>query len=183
MCKFNFLYGNKATVASDTVEAKFFRPIKNRLPRKLCLLAKTGTVETVKQKKHEVKSQKEILQVIRNMESKFIREIFYYKNYYLDFFEEQTVEVKKKFNWTLQLISTIEKIPQKYFKHITDSDGIYEIRIEVGSNIYRVFSFFDEDKIVILLNGFQKKTQKTPKNQIKQAEKLKKEYFYEKNKQ
>jgi len=117
------------------------------------------------------------------MESKFIREIFYYKNYYLDFFEEQTIEVKKKLNWTLQLISTIEKIPQKYFKHIINSNGIYEIRIEVGSNIYRVFSFFDEDKIVILLNGFQKKTQKTPKNQIKQAEKLKKEYFYEKNKQ
>ena len=115
------------------------------------------------------------------MENKFVREIFYYKDYYLDFFEKQKTEVKKKFNWTLQLIATIEKVPQKYFKYITDSKGIYEVRVEVGSDIYRVFSFFDEDKVVILINGFQKKTQKTPKNEIALAEKLRKEYFDEKD--
>jgi len=115
------------------------------------------------------------------MENEFIREIFYYKDYYLDFFEKQKPEVKKKFNWTLQLIATVERVPQKYFKHITDSKGIYEIRVEVGSNIYRVFSFFDEDKVVILINGFQKKTQKTPKNEIALAEKLRKEYFDDKD--
>ena len=115
------------------------------------------------------------------MENEFIREILYYKYYYLDFFEKQKPEVKKKFNWTLQLIATIEKIPQKYFKHITDSKGIYEVRVEVGSDIYRVFSFFDEDRIVILINGFQKKTQKTPKNEIALAEKLRKEYFDDKD--
>jgi len=62
------------------------------------------------------------------------------------------------------------------------SSGIYEIRVEVGSNIYRVFSFFDKGQLVILLNGFQKKSQKTSKNEIELAEKLKKEYFYEKDK-
>jgi len=115
------------------------------------------------------------------MENEFIREILYYKDYYLDFFEKQKPEVKKKFNWTLQLIASIEIVPQKYFKHITNSKGIYEVRVEVGSDIFRIFSFFDEDKVVILINGFQKKTQKTPKNEIALAEKLRKEYFYDKD--
>lgn len=114
------------------------------------------------------------------MENKFIREIFYFKHYYLDFFEKLKPEVQKKFNWTLQLIATIERVPQKYFKHITDSKGLYEIRVESGSNIYRVFGFFDEEKMIILINGFQKKTQKTPKGEIELAEKLRKEYFDEK---
>lgn len=82
----------------------------------------------------------------------------------------------------MQLIATLDRVPEKYFKHITGSTGIYEIRVEVGSDIYRVFSFFDEGQLVILLNGFQKKTQKTPKNEIELAEKLKKEYFDEKGK-
>lgn len=116
------------------------------------------------------------------MEENYIREIFYYEHYYLDFYAGLKPEVKKKFNWTLQLISTIEKVPIKYFDHITGSTGIYEIRVEVGSDIYRVFSCFDKGKLIILLNGFQKKTQKTPKNEIELAEKLKKEYFDGKDK-
>jgi phage-related protein len=56
------------------------------------------------------------------------------------------------------LIATLDRIPEKYFKHITGTDGIYEIRVEVGSDIYRVFSFFDKGQLVILVNGFQKKT-------------------------
>ncbi len=63
------------------------------------------------------------------------------------------------------------------------TDGLFEIRVEVGSNIFRVFSFFDEGNLVILLNGFIKKSQKTPKNEIELAEKLKKEYFNEKENQ
>lgn len=114
------------------------------------------------------------------MLEKFLRNIFYYKNYYLDFFETLKPEVKKKFNWTLQLIATIDMVPEKYFKHITGSNGIFEIRVEVGSDIYRVFSFIDKGQLIILLNGFQKKTQKTPKNEIELAEKLKKQYFDEK---
>jgi phage-related protein len=114
------------------------------------------------------------------MSERFIRNIFYYKNYYLDFFEKLKPEVKKKFNWTLLLISTIERVPEKYFKHMTGTIGIYEIRVEIGGNIYRVFSFFDKDQLVILVNGFQKKSQKTPKKEIELAEKLRKEYFNEK---
>jgi phage-related protein len=112
----------------------------------------------------------------------FIRDIFYYRNYYPDFFKTLKPEVKKKFNWTLQLIATIERIPEKYFKHITGSTGLYEVRVEVGADIYRVFSFFDEGRLIVLVNGFQKKTQKTPKGEIELAEKLKKQYFDEKEK-
>jgi phage-related protein len=63
---------------------------------------------------------------------------------------------------------------------MADTDGLYEVRVEVGSDIYRVFSFFDEGRLIILLNGFQKKTQKTPKGEIELAIKLKKQYFDEK---
>lgn len=114
------------------------------------------------------------------MIEKFIRDIFYYKDYYLDFFATLKPEVQKKFNWTLKLIATIDRVPVKYFKHMEGTTGLYEIRVEVGSDIYRVFSFFDKGQLVILLNGFQKKSQKTPKNEIELAEKLKKQYFDEK---
>ncbi len=107
----------------------------------------------------------------------FIREIFYYEDYYLEFYESLKPSVKKKFNWTLELIATIEKVPEKYFKYIIDSTGLFEVRVEVGSNIFRVFSFFAKGNLIILVNGFQKKTQKTPKNEIELAEKLKKQYF------
>ena len=114
------------------------------------------------------------------MIEKFIRDIFYYKDYYLDFFSTLKQEVQKKFNWTLKLIATIDRVPVKYFKYMEGTTGLYEIRVEVGSDIYRVFSFFDKGQLVILLNGFQKKSQKTPKNEIELAEKLKKQYFDEK---
>ena len=64
---------------------------------------------------------------------------------------------------------------------MTGSSGLFEIRVEVGSNIYRVFSFFDEGKLIVLVNGFIKKTRKTPKSEIELAEKLKKQYFDEKD--
>jgi phage-related protein len=111
------------------------------------------------------------------------RSIFYFKNYYLDFFNTLDPEVRKKFNWTLKLISTVDRVPVKYFKHIEDSTGLFEIRVEFGSNIYRVFSFFDKGQLIILINGFQKKSQKTPTREIEKAEKLKKQYFDEKDKQ
>ena len=115
------------------------------------------------------------------MSERFIRNIFYYKNYYLDFFETLDSEVKNKFNWTLKLIATVERVPAKYFKHIEDSTGLYEIRVEYGGNIFRVFSFFDKGQLVILINAFHKKSQQTPKKEIERAEKLKKQYFDEKD--
>jgi len=116
------------------------------------------------------------------VDEKFIRNIFYYKDYYLDFFKTLKPEVKNKFNWTLKLIATLDRVPVKYFKHMKGSSGIYEVRVEVGSDIYRVFCFFDKGQVVVLVNAFQKKSQKTPKNQLDLAEKLKNEYFDEKDK-
>jgi phage-related protein len=116
------------------------------------------------------------------MKEKFIRNIYYYKNYYLDFFDTLDNEVKRKFNWTLKLIATVDKVPSKFFKHVENSTGLFEIRVEVGNNIFRVFCFFDKNRLVILINGFQKKSQKTPRKKIELAEKLKKQYFDEKGK-
>lgn len=113
----------------------------------------------------------------------FVRKIFYYKNYYLDFFSKLEPEVKTKFNWTLKLIATLDRVPEKYFRHITNSTGIFEIRVEVQSNIFRAFSFFDKGKLVVVVNGFQKKSQKTPKKEIELAEKIKKQYFDEKERE
>ena len=114
------------------------------------------------------------------MEEDFIREIVYYENYYLEFFESLKPEVQKKFNWTLQLIATLERVPEKYFKYITNSNGIFELRVEYASDIYRVFSFFDKGNLVVLVNGFQKKTQKTPQNELDKALILMNEYFQHK---
>ena len=76
----------------------------------------------------------------------------------------------------MELIEDIEHVPEKYLKHLTDTDGLYEIRIKHGSDIFRIFCFFDSGNLVILMNGFQKKTQKTPKSMIMKALSIKKEY-------
>jgi len=114
------------------------------------------------------------------MAAEFVRNVFYYRQYYLDFFAMLKPEVQRKFNWTLQLLATVDRVPEKYFKHLTGSSGLYKIRVEVGTDIYRVFSFFDKSKLIILVNGFQKKTPKTPKNELALAEQLKQQYFDEK---
>ena len=114
------------------------------------------------------------------MKENFNRTILYYKHYYREFFVKQTKDVKKKLNWTLGLIASLDKIPIKYFKHMEGTDGLFEIRVEVGSNIFRVFCFFDKGQLIILLNGLQKKSQKTPTNEIELAIKLKNQYFHEK---
>jgi len=77
----------------------------------------------------------------------------------------------------LDLIKQVERVPEKFLKSFAGSKGLYEVRIENQSNIYRIFCFFDKGNLVILLNGFQKKTQKTPKSEIEKAMKLKNEYF------
>lgn len=90
--------------------------------------------------------------------------------------------MQDRLDWTISLIRTLRVVPKTYFDHLTGTDGLWEIRTQVGSNIFRVFCCFDEGNIVILFNGFQKKTQKTPKNEIELAERLKREYFDEKRK-
>jgi phage-related protein len=80
----------------------------------------------------------------------------------------------------LNLIEELQNIPEIYLKHLKGTSGLYEVRIQQGNNIFRVFCFFDEGKLVVLMNGFQKKTQKTPKNEIEKALKIKNEYEQEK---
>lgn len=108
------------------------------------------------------------------------RTIVFYKDYFEEFFVKQRDKVKAKIIWTFDLIEEIEKIPETYLKHIESTEGLYEIRIQQSSDIFRIFCFFDKGKIVVLANGFQKKTQKTPKNEIEKALKIMEEYKNEK---
>jgi len=106
----------------------------------------------------------------------FERQVIAYKNYFLDFYEKQSDDVQAKIEWTLNLIRVTRQVPEKYFKHLEGTKGLYEIRIEVGSNIYRIFSFFDKGNLVVLGNAFLKKTQKTPKQELEKALKIMEEY-------
>lgn len=108
------------------------------------------------------------------------RTVFLYKDYFTEFFGKQKQKVKDKIIWTFKLIETVQHVPEEYLKHIEGTDGLYEIRVKLGSDIFRVFCFFDEGKLVVLANGFQKKTQKTPKSEIEKALKIKRDYETEK---
>jgi len=111
------------------------------------------------------------------------RQIIFHKHYFQDFYLEVSDNVKEKIGYVFRLIKTVYKVSEKFLKHIEGTDGLYEIRVEVGSNVYRIFCCFDKGNLVVLFNAFQKKTQKTPKQEIELAEKLKKEYFNIKDKQ
>jgi len=106
-----------------------------------------------------------------------VREVIAYKNYFLDFLTKQPVKVQNKIFKIIEAIETLERIPTNYLKQITGTNGLYEARIQLGTDIWRVFCFFDKGRLVILLNGFQKKTQKTPKIEIGKAIILMKEYY------
>ena len=108
------------------------------------------------------------------------RTIIFYKNYFEEFFVKQRDKVKAKIVWTFDLVEDLEKIPETYLKHIENTEGLFEIRVQQGSDIFRIFCFFDKRQLVVLANGFQKKTQKTPKKEIDKALKIKKEYESEK---
>lgn len=114
------------------------------------------------------------------MENKKIRHIFLYKDYFSDFYEKQRQKVKEKILWTFRAIETVQQVPTEYLKHLEGTDGLYEIRVKSGSDIFRIFCFFDEGKLVVLANGFQKKTQKTPKQEIEKALKIKEQYEVDK---
>lgn len=109
-----------------------------------------------------------------------LRAITLYKGHFSDFYKKQKQKVKDKILWTFRIIEMQQQIPTDYFKHLEGTEGLYEIRIQQGSDIFRIFCFFDEGKLIILANGFQKKTKKTPKSEIEKALKIKKEYEQEK---
>ncbi len=108
------------------------------------------------------------------------RRVVFYKNYFQDFFSKQREKVKAKIVWTIELVEELQRVPETYLKHIENTDGLYEIRVQSGSDIFRIFCFFDDGKIVVITNGFQKKSQKTPKKEIDIALKIKAEYENEK---
>lgn len=110
------------------------------------------------------------------------RQIIFHGNYFTDSYLEQPEKVQEKIEFVFKVIRTVQNVPKKFLEHLTGTDGLYEIRVEVESNIYRIFCCFDKGKLVVLFNGFQKKTQKTPKKEIDLALRLKDEYFNSKKK-
>jgi phage-related protein len=104
------------------------------------------------------------------------RNIIFFKDYFEEFFIKQRDKVRDKIIWTFDLIENLPRVPETYLKHIENTEGLFEIRVQQGSDIYRIFCFFDKGQLVVLANGFQKKTQKTPKQEIEKALKIKEEY-------
>lgn len=111
-----------------------------------------------------------------------IRSIQVYGDDFWIFYGKQTKKVQERILWAIRLIRDIPIVPEKYLKHITGTDALYELRIAAGTDIFRVFCFFDAGKLIILLNGFQKKSQKTPTEELQRAQKLKQQYHEDKSK-
>ncbi len=110
------------------------------------------------------------------------RKLIFFRTYFRDFIDSLPNKVQEKINVVLFTVTVAPRIPIKFFQHITGTDGLYEIRVEFESNIYRIFCCFDRGNLVILLNGFQKKSQKIPKSKIDKALKIKEEYSNMKSK-
>ena len=108
------------------------------------------------------------------------RQIIFHKHYFIDFYVEQNEKVQEKIEYVFKILRTVQNVPKKFLDHMTGTDGLYEIRIEFESNIYRIFCCFDKGNLVVLFNGFQKKTQKTPLAEIERAKRIMNEYFSEK---
>ena len=109
------------------------------------------------------------------------RKIRTYGGYFEAFMETLKEKEQEKIQYGLLLLKSQDRLPKKFVKLVRD--GIYELRTEYGGNIYRVFFIFDEGEIVVLFNGFQKKTQKTPQNEIEKAIKIKEAYYADKQSQ
>ena len=109
-----------------------------------------------------------------------IREIKWYKNYFMDFYLQRTEKERLKIQYTLKIIETQKIVPSRFLKKIEGVNGLYEIRVEFESNIFRIFCCNDNGSIVVLFNGFQKKSQKTPSDEIQRAKKIMDDYFNDK---
>ena len=108
------------------------------------------------------------------MSSTKYRNVRFYKNYFYDFFKRQNAKVQEKIAWTLELVEDLEIVPKKYLKHV--QGDLYEIRVQHGTDIFRIFCFFDQGRLIVIMNGFQKKSQRTPKREIETAKAIKREY-------
>ncbi len=112
-----------------------------------------------------------------------VREVVEFENHFSEFLKKQPVKVQNKIFKIIEAIETLERVPSNYLKALVGTNGLYEARIRLSSNIWRVFCFFDDEKLVVLLNGFTKKSQKTPKNELRKAVVLMEKYHETKNKQ
>lgn len=108
------------------------------------------------------------------------RKVVIFGKYFGEFIKKLTAKEREKVDYGLVLLKTQDRLPTKFVKYIRD--GLFELRTEYNGNIYRVFFVFDEGNIVVLFNGFQKKTQKTPSGEIVKALKIKDEYYEYKRK-
>jgi phage-related protein len=109
-----------------------------------------------------------------------IRKIIIYKDNFINFYKSQDKKIQEKIEYILDLIRFEKQVPKRFLKYLDGTDGIYEIRVITAFKSIRILCFFDKDKIVVLTNCFVKKSQKTPGNEIKRAEKLRNEYLTEK---
>ncbi len=105
------------------------------------------------------------------------RQIIFYENHFLDFYKIQNEKVKSKIQDVFELVKQVDRVPEKFLKYIIGNEGLFEIRVEYNSIIYRIFCCFDKGNVIVLFNAFQKKTDKTPMKEIEKAIKLKNEYF------
>ena len=94
-----------------------------------------------------------------------------------DFLNSLSGKVAQKVTWVLSLLEDMDIVPSSYFKKLTGSEGIWECRIQFGSNAYRIFCFFDDKSVVVLTNGFVKKSQKTPQSEIEKAEAYRRDFL------
>lgn len=106
------------------------------------------------------------------------RRIIFHGSFFPEFYAAQPAAVQEKIEYVFRLIQQVERVPEKFLKHLTGTDGLYEIRVEVSKNIYRIFCCFDQVNLVVLFNAFQKKSQKAPLAELARAEKLKADYFH-----
>lgn len=106
------------------------------------------------------------------------RKILYYKDYFISFYRSLDTGAQKKIDYVLGMLKIQEWVSEKFVKYIRE--GIYEIRASYNGCIYRAFFIFDDGNIVMLFNGFQKKTQKTPDSEINKALEIKNKYYAEK---
>ena len=108
-----------------------------------------------------------------------MKKIIAFKRYYSDFMEKLSELERTKILRALLLFETEDKIPYHYIKYLRDD--IYEFRVNYGNNEFRLLFIYDGDTIVVLLNCFKKKTQKTPNSEIEKAIRLKEEYYEQKD--
>lgn len=105
------------------------------------------------------------------------RELFFFKSYFRDFYASQSEKVRKKILWTLRVVEDLDQIPELYSKHLTGTDGLSEIRVQVGSDSCSIFCFFDAGNLMVVGHGCTKKTQKAPPAELDKAHKIKAEYY------